>query len=144
MCETFRTYLNRRSEEHVSRYAHLSRRERQIMDAIHSLHRASAAQVRERLPDAPGYSSVRKLLTVLEEKGHVAHELDGQRYVYFATEAVEKARSSAFGHLLDTFFGNSAEEAMAALLDLKAAELTDEELDRISRMLDAARRKERK
>ncbi len=128
----------------MSRSLDLSRRERQIMDVIHARGRATAAEVREGLPDPPGYSSVRKLLSVLEAKGHLGHELDGQRYVYLSTEPQESARRSAFVRLLTTFFGGSAEEAMAALLDLKADELTPDELDRMSKMLEAARRKERK
>ena len=111
------------------------------MDAVHALGRATAAQVQERLPDPPGYSAVRKLLTLLEEKGHLRHELEGQRYVYMATEELDHARQSAFGHLLQTFFGGSAEEAMAALLDLKADDLSAAELARMAELLEAARRK---
>jgi predicted transcriptional regulator len=128
----------------MSRADHLSRRERQIMDAVHALGRATAAEVRERIPDPPGYSSVRKLMTVLEAKGHLAHELDGQTYVYSAIEKRESAGRSALDRLLTTFFGNSAEEAVAALLDMRADELTPEELERMSAMLNDARRKERK
>ncbi|MEM8598920.1 MAG: BlaI/MecI/CopY family transcriptional regulator [Bacteroidota bacterium] len=117
----------------------LSRRERQIMDIVYRTGEATAAEVRAALPDAPSYSAVRALLRILEEKGHLAHTQDGPRYVYRPTVAPEKARTSALRHLLDTFFDNSAERAVAALLDLKSDQLSDADLDRLNRLIDDAK-----
>lgn len=122
-----------------SGYRSLSRRERQIMDVLYSRNRAGAAEVREQLPDPPSYSAVRALLRVLEEKGHVRHEMDGQRYVYLPVIARSQVRKSALRHLVDTFFEGSAEEAVATLLDLTKADLTEEELQRLSRLIAQAR-----
>ncbi len=120
----------------------LSRRERQIMDIIHRGARVTAAEVHSRLPDPPSYSSVRTLLRVLEDKGHVRHKKDGQRYVYYPRESRERARRSAFRRLLRTFCGDSVEEAVAALLDMEEANLTQAELDRLAAMIEDARKKE--
>jgi predicted transcriptional regulator len=122
--------------------ASLSRRERQIMDLIYSAGRATAAEVREGMSDPPSYSAVRALLRVLEDKGHLRHEQDGPRYVFLPTLARETARRSALGHLLRTFFDGSAETAVATLLDLKAEELTEADFDRLSTMIEQARREE--
>ena len=116
----------------------LSRRERQIMDVIYRLGRATAAEVLERLPNPPSYSAVRAMLRVLEEKGHVRHEQDGQRYVYLPTVAREKARKSALAHLVKTFFDGSVERAVTALLD-SGGRLTDDEYDRLARLIKRAR-----
>ena len=120
----------------------LSRRERQIMDIIHRGAQVTAADVHSRLPDPPSYSSVRTLLRVLEDKGHVRHKKDGQRYVYYPRESRERARRSAFRRLLRTFCGDSVEEAVAALLDMEEANLTQAELDRLAEMIEEARKKE--
>ncbi len=121
----------------------LSRRERQIMDVIYRLGQATAAEVLDRLPEPPSYSAVRTLLRILEEKGHVRHEQDGPRYVYLPTVPRDSAKESALRHLLGTFFDNSAEAAVAALLDLKGDGLSEAELDRLSRLIDQARQQER-
>ena len=118
----------------------LSRRERQIMEILYQRGRASATEVREAMEGAPGYSAVRAMLRVLEEKGHVKHQEEGLKYVYIPTLAREKAKRSAVKHLLDTFFGGSPEQAVAALLDVSATRLTGEELDRMSQMIEQARR----
>jgi predicted transcriptional regulator len=117
----------------------LSRRERQIVDALFRLGRASAAEVRAELPDAPSYSAVRALLRILEEKGHVRHEQDGPRYVYMPTVARDSAKKSALRHLVQTFFEGSAAQAMSALLDSSASKLSDGDLERLERMLEQAR-----
>lgn len=117
----------------------LSRRERQIMDVLFRRGRASAAEVQEDLPEAPSYSAVRSLLRILEEKGHVTHEQEGPRYIYSPTVAKERAKRSALRHLVETFFNGSPEQAMAALLDQGATELSDEELDRLAALIDEAR-----
>ncbi len=121
----------------------LSRRERQIMDVIYSLVRASAAEVRERLPDPPSYSAVRALLRILEEKGHLRHETEENRYVFFPTVPAERAREAALRHVLGTFFQGSAASAMAALLELEDLELTGEEYDRLAARIERARREGR-
>jgi len=119
--------------------AHLSRRESQIMDVVYELGRASAADVRERLPDAPSYSAVRALLRVLEDKGHLRHEHDGPRYVYLPTTPRERARETAMLRVVRTFFGGSTERAVAALLDLEEGGLDAEAAERIRRRLEEVR-----
>lgn len=121
----------------------LSRREQQIMDIIYSRGRATATEVMESLPDAPSYSAVRALLRVLEEKGHLRHKQDGQRYVYHPTVARERAKRSALRRVLQTFFDNSAEDAVAALLDISQKQLSDEELKRMEDLIKQARREGR-
>ncbi|MGH7568451.1 MAG: BlaI/MecI/CopY family transcriptional regulator [Gemmatimonadales bacterium] len=123
--------------------AHLSRRERQIMDVIYRLGRATAADVLDSLPDPPGYSAVRALLRVLEEKGHLKHEQEGPRYVFEPTVPRELARQSALRQLVSTFFDGSAEQAVAALLDLPAARLSAAELDRLAGIIAQAKREGR-
>lgn len=119
----------------------LSRRERQIVDALFKLGRASAAEVRAELPDAPSYSAVRALLRILEEKGHIRHEQDGPRYVYMPTVARDSAKRSAMRHLVQTFFEGSTSQAISALLDSSSSRLNDAELDRLSKLLEAARKR---
>jgi predicted transcriptional regulator len=118
----------------------LSRRERQIMDILYRRGRASVAEVLEELPDPPSYSAVRAMLRVLEEKGHVRHEEQALRYVFSPTVPREKAKRAALRRLLDTFFNGSAERAVAALLDGSAAQLSAEELDRLARLIEKARK----
>jgi BlaI family penicillinase repressor len=121
----------------------LSRRERQIMDILYRCAKASASEVREAMEDAPGYSAVRAMLRVLEEKGHIRHQAEGLKYVYLPVVAREKAKRSAVKHLLDTFFAGSPEQIVAALLDVSATRLTREELDRMSEMIEKAKREEK-
>ncbi|HKA59563.1 MAG TPA: BlaI/MecI/CopY family transcriptional regulator [Gemmatimonadales bacterium] len=123
----------------------LSRREREIMDVIYGAPRgrASAAEVLEQLADPPSYSAVRALLRVLEEKGHLRHEEDGPRYVFLPTIPRERARESALRQLLQTFFDGSAEQAVAALLDISSTRLSDAELVRLSRLIADARKEGR-
>jgi BlaI family penicillinase repressor len=125
-------------------HRNLSRRERQIMDILYRRGRATAAEILEAMPDPPTYSAVRAKLRVLEEKGHVRHQEEALRYVYLPRVARDTARRSALQHLVSTFFEGSVENAMAALLDLSAARLKDEDLDRIARMIDEARNGETK
>ena len=117
----------------------LSRREQQIMDIIYRCGKATAAEVLENLPDAPTYSTVRALLRVLEEKRHLKHVLDGQRYVYLPTVKREQVRHSALRRVLQTFFDNSTEEAVAALLDISQEHLSDDELERMELLIKQAR-----
>ena len=118
----------------------LSRRERQIMDALYQAGRATAADIRAAMPEAPSYSAVRTMLRILEEKGHIRHELDGPRYVYLPTVARDKVKRSALRHLINTFFDGSAAQAMAALVELSPKDLKEEEAARLKRMIDAARK----
>ena len=117
----------------------LSRRERQIMDVLYQRGKASAADVREGMTDAPSYSAVRAMLRVLEEKGHIAHSMDGVKYVYSPTVRRDKAKRSALKHLLDTFFNDSPEQVVAALLDVSSTRLTPQELDRMAEIIEKAR-----
>jgi BlaI family transcriptional regulator, penicillinase repressor len=117
-----------------------SRRERQIMEILYQRGKASASEVREAMEDAPSYSAVRAMLRVLEEKGHVRHQEEGLKYVYVPVVARDKAKRSAVKHVLDTFFAGSPEQIVAALLDVSASKLTREELDRMSEMIDKAKR----
>ena len=118
----------------------LSRRERQIMEILYQRGKASASEVREAMGDAPGYSAVRAMLRVLEEKGHVKHQEEGLKYVYVPTVGRDKAKRSAVKHVLDTFFAGSPEQIVAALLDVSATRLTREELDRMSELIERAKR----
>lgn len=121
----------------------LSRRERQIMDALFRLGQATAAEVRAEMADPPGYSAVRAQLRTLEEKGHLRHEEEGPRYVYLPKVRPEQARRSALRHLVDTFFGGSAAEAASALLDHSAAKLSASELDELAQQIEKARKEGR-
>ena len=114
---------------------HLTRRERQIMDALHELgDEGSAEQIRERLPDPPGYSAVRALLVRLENKGAIRHKEKGLRYVYSPTASRAAARRSALQRLVRVFFGGKSDEAVSALLE--AEDWSPDELDEISRRLE--------
>jgi predicted transcriptional regulator len=122
------------------RFAHLSRRERQILDILYQEGRGTAADVQARLPDPPSYSAVRALLRILEQKGHVRHEQDGPRYVFLPTVRRDTAKRSALRHLVNTFFDGSATQVMAALFEMSAGDLGDEELARLRRLIDDARK----
>ena len=117
----------------------LPKRERQIMDVLYRLGRATAAEVMAQLDGGPGYSTVRTQLRVLERKGHVRHEELGLRYVYMPTVARHSARRSALKHLVDTFFDGSTSKAVAALLGGEASRVSDEELARIEDLVKNAR-----
>jgi len=124
-------------------HAALTKRERQIMDVLYRMGRATAADVLAALPGTPHYSTVRTQLRVLEEKGHVRHESDGLRYVYLPTLARHTARKAALRHLVDTFFDGSAAGAVSALLGRDAGRLSGDDLDRIEALLKSARREEK-
>lgn len=121
----------------------LSRRERQIMDIIYRHGRVTAADVLAELPEPPSYSAVRAMLRLLEEKGHVRHEQDGPRYVYLAVVHRDKARRSAMRHLVRTFFDGSTEDAIVALLQNDSGAMSDEELERLSKLIDSAKKEGR-
>jgi predicted transcriptional regulator len=120
-------------------HAVLSRRERQIIDILYQLGRATAAEVGAALPGEPSDSTVRTQLRVLESKGHVRHEEDGQRYVYLPVVPRRVVSRSALKHVVNTFFDGSIEKVVAALLGPDGSNLDDEELERISSLVARAR-----
>ena len=120
--------------------AALSRREREIMDIVHRLGRASVTDVMTALSGRPAYSTVRAQLRVLEDKGHVRHEEEQLRYVYLPAESPQKVRRSAVKHLVETFFEGSPEKVVEALVGRDGDRLSDEELDRIAQLIERARR----
>ena len=115
----------------------LGRRERQIMDIVYKLGRASVGQVQSELPDPPSYSAVRAMLGFLEDKGYLRHEQDGLKYIYVPTTDPNKARTSALQHLVKTFFAGSAADAAAALIELPESELPE---NRREQLLEAIRK----
>ena len=121
----------------------LSRRERQIMDVLHRVQRATAAMIRAELPAPPSYSAVRAMLRILEDKGHIRHVVDGPRYVYEPVAPRAAERRSAIRHLVRTFFDGSTEDAMAALLDSADKALDKKQLDELARRIAAARKEGR-
>ena len=118
--------------------APLGPRERQIMDAVYRLGRASVAEVRGELPDPPSYSAVRTILGILEEKGLLKHEQEGLRYIYRPTVTRGAARQSALRHLVHTFFDGAPEQAAAALLAMSDG-LTSEDVKRLTALIDGAK-----
>ena len=121
----------------------LTRRERQIMDIIYRRGRATAQEVLEHLADPPSYSAVRALLRLLEERGHVRHVQEGQRYVYLPAVGRSDARRSALAHVVRTFFDGSVEAAVATLVDSSRAKLSRAELERLSLLIDKAKKEGR-
>ena len=121
-------------------HIHLSRRERQIMDIVYRRGKVTAAEVLDELPDPPSYSAVRAALRLLEEKGSLRHEQDGQRYVYLPTVPRTKAQRSALKHLVRTFFGGSTEQVVNALIE--DARPSAAELDRLAKLIEQARTEE--
>ena len=124
-------------------HVNLSRRERQIMDVVYRLGQATAADVLENMPDPPGYSAVRTMLRLLEEKGYLKHDQEGPRYVYLPTISRDRARQSALKQVVQTFFDNSTEQTVAALLDMSKSKMSDEELKRLSQLIEKARKEGR-
>lgn len=125
-------------------HAALTKRERQIVDVLYRLGRATAGEIMARLPGAPGNSTVRTQLRVLESKGHVRHEEHGLRYVYRPTVPRASARRSALKHLVETFFEGSSAKVVVALLGGEGRRLDDHELERIEALVRSARRESSK
>ena len=121
----------------------LTRREREIMDILYRRGRATAHEVLAELNDPPGYSAVRALLRLLEERGHVKHSEDGQRYVYAPAVARGDARRTALTHLVKTFFAGSVEQAVATLVESSRTKLSEDELDRLADIIDRAKKEGR-
>lgn len=121
----------------------LSRREREMMNIIFGRGQATASEVMDSMSDPPTYSAVRATLRVLEQKGHLKHQLDGSRYVYIPTVNREKVRLSALDQLLTTFFDGSAANVVATLLERQKGKMSDEELERLSSLIAQARKEGR-
>lgn len=121
-----------------NRIAKLSRRERQLMDIVYQRGRVSVADALEDLPDEPSYSTVRALLRILEEKGYLSHEKDGKRYIYRPTQPRQQAGRSALKQIFHTFFDKSIEKTVMTLIS--DADLSDEELDRLSQLIENAKK----
>ena len=117
----------------------LSRRERQIMDAVYRLGEATAAEVMDNLPEPPSYSAVRALLRILEDKGHLRHDKVGPRYVYQPTVSADLASENALNHVVATFFSGSVSQAVAALLEASDSKLSDDELTRLQQQIEQAK-----
>lgn len=119
--------------------AKFSRREKEMMDIIYMRGHATAAEVLEEMADPPSYSAVRATLRILEEKGHLRHEEEGNRYSYYPTVGIKKASRSALDDLVTTFFDGSAEQVVAALIETRRDDLTDRDFDRLSALIEEAR-----
>ena len=117
----------------------LSRRERQIMDVVFRLGKATAAEILAGIPDPPTGDAIRRLIRILEEKGFLHHVADGPRHVYFPTVKPEQARRSALDHVVQTHFRGSVSQAITALLESSAEELTEQDLERITALIDEAK-----
>jgi BlaI family transcriptional regulator, penicillinase repressor len=124
-------------------HLNLSRRERQIMEIIYRDGQATAAEVLEALPDPPSYSAVRSTLRLLEEKGHLKHKRQGRKYIFVPIVALNRARKSALHSMLHTFFGGSVEQTVASLLDIQGDDLSPDDLDRLSVLIEEARKEGR-
>ncbi len=121
----------------------LGRREREILEIVFRLEEASVGNVMEQMAEPPAYDSVRTMLRLLERKGCVKHRQDGTKYVYRPTQSKSSARKSALLHLMATFFEDSVADTMAAALDLKSDDLSDEEITKLQTLIDKARREGR-
>jgi len=121
----------------------LSRRERQIMDALYRRGRATAMDVLEDLPDPPSYTAVRTLLRIMEDKGHIRHTQGGSRYIYNPCLSREKARRSVLDSVIQNFFEGSRQKLFAALLDGGSGKLSRDELNSLSELVDQARKEGR-
>jgi predicted transcriptional regulator len=126
----------------MSELSHLSRRERQIIEIVYAKGEATATEVLEDLPDAPTRTSVRTLLRILEEKGHLKHKKRGREFVFYPVRQRKRAGQSAFHRLLQTFFEGSLEKAVAAHLSDPETEILPDELRRLSTLINQARKKE--
>jgi len=121
----------------------LSRRERQIMEILYRTGKSTAAEVQTGIPDGPGYSAVRALLRILEEKGHIRHVEKGGKYIYMPAVSRDRAKRSAMQRLVDTFFEGSVEKAVVAFLSPGSAGLGEEELQRLEQLVEQARKEKK-
>ena len=120
----------------------LGARERQIMTFIYRKGQATAAEVMEGISNPPSYSGVRAMLRILEEKGYLSHKKEGARYIYMPTLSPDEAGKSAINYTVQNFFNGSAERVVAALLDVKGNELSEDDLDRLARLIEQAKNQE--
>jgi len=120
----------------------LTRREREIMDIVYRLGRASAQQVLDHLSDPPSYSAVRALLRLLEERGHLRHTKEGQKYMFVPSVPRSDARRKALAHVVSTFFGGSVEQTMLTLVESSRSRLSADELDRLAEIVERAKKGE--
>lgn len=132
---------NRDQDPQQSVEATLSRRHRQILEVLHECGEASAEEIRARLPSAPSNSAVRATLRIMEDRGLVVRTEKGLRYVYAPGQPREEAQTSAIRRLLRTFFNNSAEQAIVALLGAGKEPLTPEQLERVRALIERAKTK---
>lgn len=133
-CQIFGTLVNTMTNEG------LSRRERQIMEALYRLGRASANEIRDSIPNPPSNTAVRTTLTILQEKGHVRSEREGMKYVYEPVVARSEVAKSTIEQVVQNFFGGSIERVVATLIDSHESELTDEQIDNLSAIIEKARK----
>jgi predicted transcriptional regulator len=124
-------------------HTRLGSRERQIMEVVYRLSRATVAEVLAQIEDPPSYSAVRAMLRILEDKGHLKHVQDGPRYLYLPVVSGDRARRSILQDVVKRLFDNSTEKAVAALLESSSTRMSDAELERLQRLIDSSRRKGR-
>jgi len=124
-------------------HTRLGSRERQIMEVVYRLGRATVAEVLAQIENPPSYSAVRAMLRILEDKGHLKHIQDGPRYLYLPVVSGERARRSILQDVVKRLFDNSTEKAVAALLESSSDRMSDAELERLQRLIDSSRRKGR-
>ena len=136
--------MSKKQLNQLNQLNQLSRRERQIVDILYREGEAAVTDVLKAIPDAPSYSTVRALLAVLEEKGYVKHRQQGRQYFYSPTVSRSKASRTALKHVVQTFFDDSVEDVVAALMSMKSTQISAEEYDRLSRLIKARRRKGKK
>jgi len=117
----------------------LSRRESQVMDILHRRSGATVAEIMADLPDPPTYSAVRSVLRILGEKGLIKHREDGPRYIYYPAQSTETAREDVLAHVVRTYFGDSPEQAMTALLRMSDSDLSDADIKRLRAIIGRAR-----
>jgi len=117
----------------------LSRRERQVMEILHRRGESTVAEIMSELPDPPTYSAVRSILRILSEKQLIQYKEDGPRYVYYPAAPTEEARDEVLEHVVRTYFGGSAEQAVTALLRISDADINDSEVERLREKIRRAR-----
>ena len=123
----------------MTQFANLSRRERQIMDVLYAKAGATVMEVCRELPNPPTDMAVRRLMHILEEKGHVKRRKQGREYVYLPKQSRKRAGTNAFQHVLDTFFEGSLDEALAAHLAKKESNLSEDQLEQLIGLIQEAR-----
>jgi predicted transcriptional regulator len=133
----------RKAKKTAEKTGSFSRREREIMEALYKLGKATAAQILEQIPDPPTYTAIRTQLSILEKKGHVRHTSDGTRYIYEPLVGREQMGRRAIDTLLTTFFDNSVERAVAALITRKDSEISNDELERLQMLIEKAKKEGR-